>query len=151
MINGRPRVSESSRKPRSPSFRRMHRCVNFFSEPEPRFSSRQARATRFGGTGAGGGSVTTFATSTGGQADVGGSCVDIPSKAEPVPLDIFLMLDQSGSMNMDAGNGERRWDVVRDAIASFVNEPTSAGIAMGVQYVGLPQPDITGCWAQSCT
>src|SRR5690242_4398587 len=49
----------------------------------------------------------------------GGACVGVASKATPIPLDISVMLDQSGSMLIDAGNGMNRWQTVTAALTSF--------------------------------
>src|SRR5262245_19883395 len=87
-----------------------------------------------GGAGAASSSATSSTAGTGGftsSVGVGGSggaCLGIASKANPVPLDIFVMLDQSGSMLLDAGNAMTRWQTVKAAITSFVQQPSTAGI-----------------------
>jgi Mg-chelatase subunit ChlD len=50
-------------------------------------------------------------------------------------LDAYMMLDYSGSMQMDG-----KWTGVTGAINSFVAQPTT-GISVGLQYFGLPDPD----------
>lgn len=77
-------------------------------------------------------------------------CTGDSQKAQPIPLDIFVMLDQSGSMDLDAGNLLSRWDTVKQAIAQFVKLPDSAGIGIGIQYFGLPDPFPHGCITQTC-
>lgn len=86
------------------------------------------------------------ASSTG----IGGGCAGTSVKAEPVPLDIFVMLDQSGSMSMDAGNNLSRWQTVRTALQTFVLDPKSDGIGFGIQYFGQPTPLIPGCNQMAC-
>jgi hypothetical protein len=98
-------------------------------------------------TGAGG----FTSSSAGGSTGSGGDCAGTLSKAQPLPLDIFVMLDQSGSMSQGAGNGLSRWEAVKAAISAFVTDPASAGIGMGIQFFGLPQPLVPGCSAIACT
>src|SRR5687768_14451002 len=51
-----------------------------------------------------------FGGGDGGSAPpIGGGCASSSTKAEPIPLDIFIMLDQSGSMAEDAGNTLSKW------------------------------------------
>jgi hypothetical protein len=98
-----------------------------------------------------GGAFTSSSAASGGSTGAGGGCVGTSFAAEPVPLDIFVMLDQSGSMNLSAGNGMSRWESVKAAITSFVQQPATAGIGMGIQYFGLGQPSVAGCYVIECT
>lgn len=111
-----------------------------------------------GGSGGSGGDATT-----GGAGGIGGldldsgdapipdsGCTGESQKAQPIPLDIFVMLDQSGSMALDAGNLLSRWDTVKQAISEFVKQPDAAGIGIGIQYFGLPDPSPHGCTTQTC-
>ncbi|NUO52454.1 MAG: VWA domain-containing protein [Polyangiaceae bacterium] len=91
---------------------------------------------------------TTLASASQGT---GGGCIGISSKAEPIPLDIFIMLDQSGSMSQDAGNNLSKWQTVKQAISAFVLDPASDGIGVGIQYFGLPISSDPGCFAIPCT
>ena len=84
------------------------------------------------------------------SSGMGGGCAGHASTATPVPLDILVMLDQSGSMSMDAGNNLSRWQNVKAAITTFVQQPNVSGIGMGIQYFGLPLPNVTGCTAFAC-
>lgn len=110
-----------------------------------------------GGTGANGGSMsstggslTTTGASTGG-AGVGGGCTETKFVADPLPLDLLVMLDQSGSMLQDAGNGNTKWNTVKAALTAFVQARDSEGIGIGLQYFGIPQPLVAGCYQQTCT
>lgn len=108
---------------------------------EPTTSAGESSGSGPGSTGGGG---TTAATndpsagsdtgmSTGGIDQCAGSLV----MAEPIPLDIYVMLDKSGSM-LDKtgmkGMGPVKWDAVTNALESFFNDPQSAGIGIGLQY-----------------
>jgi hypothetical protein len=112
-------------------------------------SGGSSSSTGLSSTGGSGGGIM-MATGTGGTTGTGGSCVGVSSKADPIPLDIFVMLDQSGSMNLDAGNGMSRWQTVQTAFGMFVQQPSAKGIGMGIQYFGLPDPAVHGCAQQTC-
>lgn len=54
------------------------------------------------------------------------------TKADQIPLDLYIMLDQSGSMQ---GN---KWDSVTMALGMFVQQPSLAGVSVGLQYFAVP-------------
>ena len=67
------------------------------------------------------------------------ACQGETREAEPVPLDIFVMLDISGSMlqPLPATEGAEpitKWDAVRGSLAAFVEAPETASIGVGLQY-----------------
>jgi hypothetical protein len=86
--------------------------------------------------GHGNGGADGGGTSTGrdaGPVTIGdGGCGGTSSKAQMMPLDIFIMLDQSGSMS---SNG--KWDSVTSALSSFL-QSSQVGVEVGLQYFGLP-------------
>jgi hypothetical protein len=103
-------------------------------------------------------------TNTGGASSTlpDGGCFSTVSKAEQVvttvnvpvtvttpgkPVDMFIMYDQSGSMNDKTGSSTK-WDAIKAALTGFVNSPTSAGIGVGIQYFPSTPPP---CTAQSST
>jgi hypothetical protein len=96
-----------------------------------------------GGTGSGGsvaqgGNSGTINLGSGGSGAGGGvfaECQRDVRRAETIPLAIYVMLDQSGSMINDAG-GVSRWQAVTQATIAFINAPESAGIGVGIQYFG---------------
>jgi hypothetical protein len=76
-------------------------------------------------------------------------CVDETATAEPVPLDIYFMLDASTSMSSPAGFGaagdcdvsppfsptvNARWCSAVNAIAGYVSSPEAAGNKAAIQY-----------------
>jgi hypothetical protein len=85
-----------------------------------------------------GGGISIGSANGGSGSDVGGGCVGTGNTAQKVPLDLFVMLDQSGSMDEVTGNGQSKWDVVTGALETFVTQPETAGIGMGLQYFALP-------------
>ncbi|HEX4475172.1 MAG TPA: hypothetical protein VH142_08855 [Polyangiaceae bacterium] len=93
--------------------------------------------------GAGGSSSTTptgagglFDTSTGGNATFadGAACAALVQQGEAIPLDMYIMLDKSSSMLDATGAGPTKWDAIRSALESFVQDPASNGLGVGLQY-----------------
>src|ERR1043165_3485162 len=77
------------------------------------------------------------------------------SSVEPkkVPLDMYILFDQSASMNENAGNGTK-WTVITGALTSFAQNMASAGIGMGLGYFPWAPPATapTSCTADAdCT
>lgn len=106
-----------------------------------------------GGTGAGGGSPnaggpsggfdngsgggTLFAPDSGligtGGGDAG--CAGVVVQGEQLPLDLYIMFDQSASMSCAIGSSDR-WAAVKTALSGFVQNPGATGIAVGLGYFG---------------
>jgi hypothetical protein len=62
------------------------------------------------------------------------SCGVTTVTAEPVPLDVYFMLDTSFSMDVPAGISGKLIDALRDGISSFVGDQKSAGIWAAGQH-----------------
>jgi hypothetical protein len=71
------------------------------------------------------------------KPDAGDVCKAENAAAEPVPVDVFMMIDQSLSMAAPEPSGMSRWASVIAALTNFVQAPESAGLNIGVQYFGL--------------
>ncbi|MEZ4227368.1 MAG: VWA domain-containing protein [Polyangiaceae bacterium] len=87
------------------------------------------------------------ATGNTGGLDDGGACAAETAKGEQVPLDLYIMLDSSGSMSDKTSTGPTKWDAVKQAITGFVNAPGSAGLGVGLQYFPLNKQGVP----DSCT
>jgi hypothetical protein len=61
------------------------------------------------------------------------SCGSDSHEAITIPLSMFVLLDQSGSMTLD-GN---RWAPVTSALKAFIGGPSLAGVGVGLQYFPL--------------
>jgi hypothetical protein len=98
-----------------------------------------------GGGGGIGGSIIS-----GGASGAGGSmvneCVGDKSMGQPVPLDVYVMLDISRSMLDLAGTGSK-WDAVKAALNAFFNDPASGGLSTAIQYFPIRLPNVP----DSCT
>lgn len=83
--------------------------------------------------GAGGGFAAGGAAGAGGLALPPG-CATESARAEVLPLDLYILLDRSGSMAY-----QNKWVDVTNALRGFVYAPSSAGVGVGLQYLPLPQ------------
>jgi hypothetical protein len=67
-------------------------------------------------------------------------CAAETHKAVVAPLDLMLLLDSSGSMGEAAGM-RSKWQTAQAALASFISDPKSAGLNVGLQFF----PPYTTC------
>ncbi len=96
-----------------------------------------------GGTSGGGSSGTagtgfpgggSAGTGTAGTAGAGGTdCVAEDIKGQLTPIDIFIMLDRSGSMDAST-SGTDRWGQVTKAIKAFVSAPVIGEVGVGIDF-----------------
>ncbi len=87
-----------------------------------------------GGSGNGGSAGdTNFGGTAGTSLDGGGGlpnhCAADRYDGEPVPLDIFLLLDRSGSMR-DSG----KWSAVTNSVNSFLSSVPGSGVSVGITF-----------------
>ncbi|WP_437644047.1 hypothetical protein [Sorangium sp. So ce362] len=94
-----------------------------------------------------GGTNAGNSTGTGEGAGGDASCAGESSTAEIVPLDLYIMLDASGSMDERLAGGVTKWDAVTEALEAFFTDSQSEGIGVGLQYFPLPDDDVP----RSCT
>ena len=88
-------------------------------------------------------------SSGGGSSGIGEECAGNLIEAQRIPLDMYVMLDVSGSM-LEPTEGDptvSKWDAVSSALTDFVGDPASDGIGMGLQVFPIQHPDAPG----SCT
>ena len=71
-------------------------------------------------------------------------CVGRFYEGESLPLDIYIMFDQSGSMLNDVG-GLTRLAAVQQATREFLRDPESARIGVGIGYFGHQPIGDTRC------
>ena len=101
--------------------------------------------TGVGGTTGTGGSTGTGATSgsTGFDAAVDLSVSDVKSDgvcsatmtaAEPVPLDLYVLMDSSKSMLDPTSAGPSKWDAVKSALNMFFADPAANGLGIALKY-----------------
>ena len=89
------------------------------------------------GGGIGGGIGGSGGGNTGGS---GGSCAGTTVDGKLIPLDMYIMLDKSGSMTDTTGangNGPPKWDAVTAALKAFFDDQGSNGLGVGLQFFPL--------------
>jgi hypothetical protein len=107
-----------------------------------------------GGTLIGGGTPGTGGAS--GSLDRDAACLADTRVGEQVPIDLYFMVDETGSMKCHtgpgegqncpedySGNGPTRWEAVTKALQAFVEAPANAGVGVGIGFFPkvLSQPD----------
>ncbi len=96
-----------------------------------------------GGAGVGGGlMIDSGSTGGGGGFDPDSGCVAETQRGETVPVDMYIMLDISGSMNNPAGTGGSKWDAVRQALVNFAMDTRSAGLGVGIQFFPIAKTGV---------
>lgn len=65
--------------------------------------------------------------------------------AQPVPVNLYLMIDRSGSMQ--EGN---KWGQSMGALRSFVEDPETSGLRVALRFFGDNAP-VAGCSEQQCS
>lgn len=58
------------------------------------------------------------------------SCANDSAEAQLAPVDLYVMLDRSCSM------WGTPWNTVTGALTTFINDPYSTGVGMGIEYFG---------------
>ncbi|MGC4091608.1 MAG: VWA domain-containing protein [Polyangiaceae bacterium] len=92
--------------------------------------------------GSGNGVALAGASNNAGAGGLGDACAETKQVGKLVPLDIFIMLDISASMLEKTGtaaNAPTKWAAVTSALDSFLSDPASSGLGVGIQY--FPQRD----------
>jgi hypothetical protein len=67
------------------------------------------------------------------------ACAADTQQATQLPLDLYLMIDTSGSMAELVAASSSKWAAVKAALTSFVQDPGSAGIGAGMQFFPVPK------------
>jgi len=101
------------------------------------------------GFGGSGGAVSMAGMGTGAVLNAGAAgtdtCAAMFTPGMPAPVDVYVMLDISGSMLDPAGGAGstlNKWTAVKSALAAFFADPTSAGLSVGIQYFPLRVPGV---------
>jgi hypothetical protein len=68
------------------------------------------------------------------------TCAAEMHTAERPPIDLVLVVDQSPSMLFKIGN-RTKWDLAREALLAFLQDPRSAGLNVGLQIFPVPSRD----------
>ncbi len=99
--------------------------------------------------GTGGGAISLPGNGAGGgdAFDPTSACATSAADGEPIPVDLYFMVDITGSMNcpvpdkgpcdVDPGtpdSGDSRWTVVSAALKAFVADPKNDGLGVGMRF-----------------
>jgi Mg-chelatase subunit ChlD len=68
-----------------------------------------------------------------GDGGDGAVCDAQVREGKRVPVDMYFLVDSSGSMG-DSVSGGSKWDVISDALIGFLQDPRSAGTGAGIGY-----------------
>jgi hypothetical protein len=110
--------------------------------------------TGSGGTTGTGGTGTSGSTGFDGSFDISvndvradGVCSATMTAAEPVPLDLYVLMDASLSMNEMTTAGTSKWTDVRNALKTFFESQSSAGLGVGLKFF----PGVQSSAPATCT
>ena len=101
-----------------------------------------------GGTGGNGGTGNLNPSPNGDGGAPDDSCAAHLSKAEVVPLDMYVLLDVSGSMSAATSTFDRhgvpisKWTAVKTALRSFLEDDSSAEVGVGIQYFPIAKANV---------
>ncbi len=87
--------------------------------------------------------MSTDANGGDGRPADAASCASATVTATKSPLDLYIMLDQSGSMSQIVSGGVTKWAAVTGALTSFLSQPSLTGVSIGLQYFGLDNDSCT--------
>lgn len=113
-------------------------------------SGGRARTAGTGGGSGSGGSgvpdasfgftVDDAATNTNSTTDgPAAACAQSKVGAQQIPVDLLILLDNSGSMNTAAGM-RSKWVTAQQALVTFVKSPGSTGLGVGLGFFPHPPP-----------
>lgn len=81
-----------------------------------------------------------------GQNGAGGmACAGSAVEGQLIPVDMYIMLDRSGSMLDKTGanaDGPTKWEAVTAALQAFIQDPASDGLGVGLQFFPLFKPGV---------
>jgi hypothetical protein len=73
-----------------------------------------------------------------GQGGADGACTGVESEAEPVAIDLFIMMDRSISMdNLLPDKTKTRWQALHEAVEKFVATGADQDIRVGIGFFGI--------------
>jgi hypothetical protein len=66
------------------------------------------------------------------------ACTGVSTEAEPVPVDLFFMMDRSVSMgNLVSGSSMTRWEALEQAVEDFTQSTSGGDIRAGLGFFGI--------------
>jgi hypothetical protein len=74
------------------------------------------------------------------------ACAAESTKAQQLPLDMYVMLDKSQSMS-ESVSGGTKWSAVTTALATFLSQSGLDGVSVGLQYFAITNGSTISCTA----
>ena len=68
-------------------------------------------------------------------------CPNVSATAAQAPLDVFFLVDSSGSMTFVTASGKTKWASIRAALDGFLHAPASDGVGVAITF--FPRIDAT--------
>jgi len=87
-----------------------------------------------GSTGAAGGSTGNTTGGVDANVSADAACATSSAGAEPVPLDLYVLMDSSKSMLETTSAGVSKWSAVSSAMGMFFSDTGSAGLGVAIKY-----------------
>ena len=105
-------------------------------------------------TGSGGSNIIGLSGSTGnpgaGAGGVGGAtCAATSVSAKLIPLDLYVLMDSSKSMNESTAGGATKWKATTDALKAFFSDAKSDGLSVALKFFPDEQPIPGTCSSDS--
>lgn len=72
------------------------------------------------------------------QYECRGACTSGSAEAALVPVDMFAMMDRSGSMELSASLGQTRWQAASSALVDYANSREAQGNGFAMGYFPYP-------------
>jgi hypothetical protein len=112
--------------------------------------SEPGGATAAGGKRSGGLDLAVAGSSAANQGGEGAVCKALVREGQRVPVDMYFLVDSSGSM-AEPVTGGTKWEVVSSALVGFLNDPRNTGTGVGIGYFPMVarkscMPGQAGCF-----
>lgn len=69
-----------------------------------------------------------------GSLSADAECATSTERATPTAVDVYFIIDSSGSMNDLLAPQQSKWSATVSALTAFVEDPASSGLGAGIQY-----------------
>jgi hypothetical protein len=74
--------------------------------------------------------------------DAGPACIPFRTRADLASLDIFVLLDSSGSMEQVTASGLTKAEAVSEALIGFIEAPESTGVGVGLSFFPIEDTSV---------
>jgi hypothetical protein len=96
------------------------------------------------------GAPPTGAPATGAPTQGERTCAATTAEAMSLPVDLYILEDQSASMEEPTASGISRWNAVKRAFRSFVESPSAQGLQVGLGFFPTTPAECMRCRTDDC-